>query len=146
MFHQHESSKVQISALNFDKTLKTGDLFLRAQYILCFLALGVMVSAKDKPRHGLTSFTDRLRRAFHRSSPFTIVFFFFIAGTLENRVGSQGGRGAKEEAQKIRRHFSVAATCQFSSLAATRAEASHFNSPRVRVKTQSATQATPKCL
>lgn len=76
------------SALNFEETLKTGNLLSCAQYILCFLALGVVVSASDKPLHGLTSFTDRLRWAFHRSHPFTIVFLFFIAGTLENRVRS----------------------------------------------------------
>lgn len=73
-----------------------GDLS-RAQYILCFLALGVMVSASGEPLHGLTSFTDRLRRAFHHSPAFTIVFFFFffIAGTLENRVGRGEGGGNK---------------------------------------------------
>lgn len=74
MFRQHRSPDLG-SALNFEETLKMGDLS-RAQYILCFLALGVVVSASGEPLHGLTSFTDRLRRAFHHSPAFTIVFFF----------------------------------------------------------------------
>lgn len=91
MFRQHRSPDLG-SALNFEETLKMGDLS-RAQYILCFLALGVVVSASDKPLHGLTSFTDRLRRAFHHSPLFTIVFFFSSLSLEHWRIelGGEGG-------------------------------------------------------